>query len=67
MDNTVVEHMVKQGVFNNAVGEFLTNQEKVNKAFAILVIACGACLYFNNKKIGKLTSEVKELKQMKGA
>lgn len=67
MDNTVVEHMVKQGVFNKTVGEFLTNQEKVNKAFGLLVIACGVCLYFNNKKISKLTSEVKELKQMKGA
>jgi hypothetical protein len=67
MDNTVVEHMVNQGVFNKTVGEFLTNQEKVNKAFSLLIIACGVCLYFNNKKISKLTSEVKELKQMKGA
>lgn len=67
MDNTVVTHMVNQGVFNNAVGKFLTSQEKVNKAFSLLIIACGVCLYFNNKKISKLTSEVKELKQMKGA
>lgn len=67
MDNTVVEHMVNQGVFNKTVGEFLTNQEKVNKAFSLLIVACGVCLYFNNKKISKLTSEVKELKQMKGA
>lgn len=62
MDNTVIKHMVEQGVFNNAVCKFLANQEKVNKAFSLLIVSCGIYLYFNNKKISKLTSEVKELK-----
>lgn len=67
MQDSIVTHMVNQGVFNNAVGRFLTNQEKVNKAFSLIIIACGIYSYYSNKKLSKLTSEVKELKHTKGA
>lgn len=67
MDSTTITHILGQKAFNDAVHKVLTNQINFNKACGVLFAACGVYLYFNNKKISKLTSEVKELKQMKGA
>ena len=67
MDNQTIAHIIGQSSFNDAVSKVLTDQTKLNKACSVLIIACGVYLYFNNKKISKLTSDVKELKQMKGA
>jgi hypothetical protein len=44
----------------------LTSQTKFNKAVVLLSWMGIAYLYFNQKKISKLTKEVEELKQMKG-
>lgn len=67
MNDTIINHVIKQGVFNDTVSRILEKQIKINKASSIFIIACGICLYFNNKKISKLTSEIKELRQTKGA
>lgn len=67
MNGTVISHIVNQNSFNDAVLKVLKSQSTANKICSGLIIGCCIGLYFHNKKIGKLTNEVKELKQMKGA
>lgn len=67
MNNITIAHIVSQNSFNDAVAKALKSQTTINKLCGGLVMACFIGLYFNNKKLGKLTTEVKELKQMKGA
>lgn len=67
MNDTMIAHIVSQNSFNDVVVKALKSQTNVNKLCGGLLIACFVGLYFNNKKLGKLTNEVKELKHMKGA
>lgn len=43
-----------------------TIQQSLNKKIVFAVVVCAAYAYFNEKKIAKLASEIKELKQTKG-